>query len=218
MLSKKIKKFKTMKLVSDFAAGLLVFAYLIFLLLLLIPVNIGAIIDGNVSRFIFSGFSLLISLFAFIKIMNYMSKSKIFNFNKYFNREEVINNLNLFKKNNINNEFISFFKENSDLIQGNIKVITENINNREWIIELDLNTEQKKILLLDKDLDWYSRQVSARKLCLYLKEEINDIIKKEESEYYIVITNLFSDFITEESLIKMKNVINVEQKTLIINI
>lgn len=216
MLSKKIKKFKTMKLVSEFAFGLFLFAYLIFFLLTL--VNIAVITDEIVLRFIFTVFVVLISLFAFIKIMNYISKLKILNFDKYFNREEVINNLNLFKKNNLNDEFLSFFKENSDLIQGNIKVITENINNREWIIKLDLDTEQKKILLLDKDLDWYSRQVSARKLCLYLKEEINDIIKKEESEYYIVITNLFSDFITEESLIKMKNVINVEQKTLIINI
>jgi len=91
MLSKKIKKFKTMKLVSDFTTVLLVFAYLMFLFLLLIPVNIGTIIDGNVSRFIFSGFSILISAFAFIKIMDYMSKSKIWNFNKYFNREEVVN-------------------------------------------------------------------------------------------------------------------------------
>lgn len=216
MLSKKIKKFKTMKLVSEFAFGLFLFAYLIFFLLTL--VNIAVITDEIVLRFIFTVFVVLINLFAFIKIMNYISKLKILNFDKYFNREEVINNLNLFKKNNLNDEFLSFFKENSDLIQGNIKVITENINNREWIIKLDLDTEQKKILLLDKDLDWYSRQVSARKLCLYLKEEINDIIKKEESEYYIVITNLFSDFITEESLIKIKNVINVEQKTLIINI
>ena len=216
MLSKKIKKFKTMKLVSEFAAGLLVFAYLIFLLLT--QVNIAAITDEIVLRFIFSGFSLLISAFAFIKIMDYMSKSKILNFNKYFNREEVMNNIGLFKQQELNGELISFFKENNDLIQGNIKVITENINNREWIIELDLNTEQKKILLLDKDLDWYSRQVSSRKLCLYLKEEINDIIEKEQSEYYIVIINLFSDFLSEESLIKMKNVINIEQKTLIINI
>lgn len=157
-------------------------------------------------------------LFACIISINYMLKLKILKFKKYFNKEEVINNISLFNQNNLNNELLSFFRNNSDVIHGNLISITKKLDNKDWILSINLDTKNKKVLLLNKDLDWYSRQVSTRELYIYLEKEINECIDNNQSEYYTSINNIFFDFITEEKLQKMKNTINVDQKTLIINI
>ncbi len=216
MLLAKIIKFKVFKSISEFLLLLYGMIFAIFSTLM-----INKIFDFTNEfelRLIYSILFILISILIFYKSLIYICKLKILNFYQFFNKEEVLNNLNLFKKEDLENYLLVFFENNKDFISGNIKKITANYENKEWIIKLDLDTEQKKILLLDKDLDWYSRQVSTRELYLYLESAITDIIEKEESEYYIVLINLFSDFISIEQLQKMKNVINVEQKTLIINI
>lgn len=219
MLLQKIKKFKTVKLISEFAFILFLIAFLLFFLLIIL-VKIPAMTNGIGLRTIFSVFFLLISSFGFVTIISYISKLKILNFDKYFNKEEVMNNFSLFNFNqpDLKSELLIFFETNTDLIQGNIMIVTEKLHNKDWIVNINLDTEHRKLLLLDKDLDWYSRQVSTRELYLYLQKEINECVDNNQSEYYTSINNIFSDFIPPEQLQKMKNTINVDQKNLIINI
>ncbi len=210
MLLKKIKKFKLAETIFQILLFLFITSNIFIFFIILTTPNITPVL-----AFISSLFTSMLLIFTF----NYcFKKLKIMNFNKYFNKDEVMNNLSLFHREKLEQHLITFFKEDKQLIYDNIKNITENCNDKQWLLKIELTIEEGKILLLSKDLDWYSRQVSTRELYLYLQPAINDIIETEQKEYYIPILNIFSDFIHSEQLKNIKDIINVEQKSLIINI
>ena len=97
-------------------------------------------------------------------------------------------------------------QKNELLLIENLKYIWEKTNYYEWLFIIEI--KNKKKLLLSEDMEWYSKQVSQTKLYQYFKEDIENIIKNKEKEYYHVIKNLFSNYLEESLWIEIENLIN----------
>ncbi len=73
-------------------------------------------------------------------------------------------------------------------------------------------------LKLSEEMEWYSKQVSQTKLYEYFKEDIKNIIKNKEKEYYHIILELFEIFLEEENKFKIKNKIIKENLVSVMHI
>ncbi len=151
----------------------------------------------------------VISLVVYIKLSRY--------FLSFYTDEEIIKNINYFyfeDKGRINHQFVNLYKEKKEIFFLNFKEITEKLG-KNWVVLTKIDVRK---LLINKDVKWYSNQISKIEFYNYCSKTIEEIIEKEEKEYYHIILELFNDFIEEEKILKMKNQLKKENVVSIIQI
>ncbi len=230
------KKIKKLKAKEEFF--LLLKTFVLFSILFLIIISIISIIYLNTKIFYEGIDYYLILLSIILKIVSFTAIFNIKNISKKidrifinkenkikheleslddFNLEEIFENLKTFYTlKDIKVLIVKHIQKNELLLIENLKYICEKTNYYEWLFIIEI--KNKKKLLLSEDMEWYSKQVSQTKLYQYFKEDIENIIKNKEKEYYHVIKNLFSNYLEESLLIEIENLINIEKSVLIIKI
>lgn len=225
---KRIKKCKQKKSVIDdlsFIYNLFIFSLRLFSIVF-IMILISNILNNNESNLdliltsLFSILSLIIMSLNSKKIENKINKkykdieNELENLDD-FSMEEIFENIENFSEIKNYKEIVKkHIQKNENLLIENLKYICTKTNYYDWIFIIEI--KDKKKLLLSKEMEWYKNQVSQTKLYNYFKEEIEDIIKNEEKEHYLLIKILFSDFMDSHLLEKVNSNINIEKKIAII--
>lgn len=225
---KRIKKCKQKKSVIDdlsFISNLFIFSLGLFSIGS-IMILISNILNNNESNLdliltsLFSILSLSIIGLNYKKIENKINKklkeieNDLENLDE-FSLEEIFENIEDFSEIKNYKEIVKkHIQNNENLLIENLKYICTKTNYYDWIFIIEI--KDKKKLLLSKEMEWYKNQVSQTKLYNYFKEEIEEIIKNEEKEHYLLIKLLFSDFMDSHLLEKVNSNINIEKKIAII--
>lgn len=169
---------------------------------------VGSILKNLVLFFISLGLCLFFTINLEKKIDKY--------FLSFHTEEEIIDNIQKYYYFSEEERFRNIYKEKEDKILEKLKEITPNLSDN-WLLNLSGTVDVRK-LLLSKDIIWYSDQVSKKDLYVFCKKTIEEIIEKEEKEYYHIILELFESFLEEENKFKIKNKIIKENVVSIIHI
>jgi len=127
-----------------------------------------------------------------------------------FNQKEILENLEeILELESGFNIINKYFSKNINFFISNIKEINKKVlkNNEVNVFFriMDFDIEEKKLILLSKDIEWLAEAAGKESLYKEMNHVIDDIMYKEETQYYQIIKNLFYDFLEDEEYIEEIN-------------
>lgn len=148
------------------------------------------------------------------------SKDWLKDFN--FNEEEILENIEvIIEMESSVNVLNKYFSKNINFFISNIKEIHQKIlkNNdiNVFLRIMDFDYEEKKLILLSKDIEWLAEVIGNKSLYDEMYFTIDNIMLEKETKYYEIIKSLFYDFLEDaedkeeiNNFIELKNQIRKE--------